>query len=459
VAGRPSKTLRAHVQDGTFEAKRETHRALLEAHDVPWPALAALQQRYRDADTDFLRRAIAKEFERAVEDAHAEAADRASEDAPELEAELAKLGPRHSAKRLKAFFPRYLTLETGEPFRLQRWQRDLIDEGWRRTPDPDSETGDRRLYKKITLGVPRGCGKTPFEAGILTETTLEAPPIAQVFQAAGSKQQARVGIDFATSWAGDDRELAQWIRAKATSLQLVGKRGSFTIVSADGRLAHGRIPSAAGVDEWWLYESSREEQVYIAFETAIDKRPEAFLLGTTTAGYDKYSQLGKAYDRMMNTEVEHRRHGFLRIARDIEGGELMWWYGMPDGYALDLENDKAVLRALKLANPSTFVDHQALLRALRRTTDPYEWLRLHLNFWTQGREAWLPLGCFAGLRVHEPIPDGAEIYVAVDAAIKHDTTAVVWAALMPNKKVRLQGGHGRTRQRAGARGDAGRPHR
>jgi phage terminase large subunit-like protein len=301
--------------------------------------------------------------------------------------------------------------------------------------------------------VPRGCGKTPFEAGILTETTLEAPPIAQVFQAAGSKQQARVGIDFATSWAGDDRELAQWIRAKATSLQLVGKRGSFTIVSADGRLAHGRIPSAAGVDEWWLYESSREEQVYIAFETAIDKRPEAFLLGTTTAGYDKYSQLGKAYDRMMNTEVEHRRHGFLRIARDIEGGELMWWYGMPDGYALDLENDKAVLRALKLANPSTFVDHQALLRALRRTTDPYEWLRLHLNFWTQGREAWLPLGCFAGLRVHEPIPDGAEIYVAVDAAIKHDTTAVVWAALRVRGLVRLHHEEGSAQLRGPAARD------
>lgn len=405
---------------------------------MPWPELAALQERYRQADSDFLRRAIAREFEKASAALLAETDEQPDDASAELEQELEKLGPRYSAARLRKFFPRFLTLENGETFRLQRWESDFIGEGWRRVPDRDRR--DRRLYKVLTLGIPRGNGKTPFEAGILTLATLEAPPVPQVFQAAGSKDQAKVGIDFATSWAADDRALAAWLRAKATSLQLVGRRGAFAIVSADGRLAHGRKPSAAGVDEWWLYESAREEQVYVAFATAIDKNPEAFLLGTTTAGYDKYSQLGRAYDRMMNLPgVEHRRGGFLRVARDLDAGELMWWYGMPEGYELDLENDQAVLRALKLANPSTFVDHQALLRALRRSSDPYEWLRLHLNFWTQGREAWLPIGCYSALRVTEPIPDAAEIYVAVDAAIKYDTTAVVWAARMPGGKIRMQG--------------------
>lgn len=441
MPGPPSKTLRALVQDGTFEARRDRHRELLDGNDVPYPALAALQVRYRAAESDFERRIIAREFERTVAAAHVETAERAEEEAPSLEQELEKLGPRYSAKRLKRFFPRFLTLEDGSPFRLQRWESAFIDEGWKRVPAPEREALTRRLYKELLLGIPRGNGKTPFAAGVLTETTLEAPPIPQVFQAAGSKLQARVGIDFATSWAGDDRELATWIRAKPSSLQLLGRRGSFTIVSADGRLAHGRKPSAAGVDEWWLYETSREEQVYVAFQTAIDKEEEAFLLATTTAGYDKFSQLGQAYERALKLpDVEHRRQGFLTIARDVDAGFLMWWYGMPDGYDLDLENDKKVLRALKLANPSTFVDHEALLRALRRpSTDPYEWLRLHLNFWTQGREAWLPLGCFSGLRTNEPIPAGAEIWVAVDAALKYDTTAVVWAAMGSDGKVILEG--------------------
>jgi phage terminase large subunit-like protein len=431
----PRKTLRQLVQDGTFEARRQTHRELLDGPDVPWPALAALQERYRQADGNFMQRAIAREFERAVAEAHEQAAQQAEDLAPPLEEELAKLGPPHSAQRAKRFFPRFLTLEDDSTFRLQRWQGSFIDEAWKRHPSED-----RRLYKEILLGVPRGNGKTPLAAGLGTLTLLESPPIPEVFQAAGSKEQARTGIDFATRWAGDDTELATWLRAKSNALQLLGRRGFFRIVSADGRQAHSYRPSAAFVDEWWLYQAAREEQVYIAFATSIDKKLEAFLLATTTGGFDRNSQLGKAYEKAMHLpDIEHRRHGFLRIARDLENGRLTWWYGMPDGYELDLDNDRAVLRALKLANPSSFVDHQALLRALRRATDPYEWMRLHLNAWTEGREAWLPLGCFNSLRAAEPIPAGAEIYVAVDAALKHDTTAVVWAALMPNGQIRLMG--------------------
>jgi phage terminase large subunit-like protein len=425
-----AKTLGQHVRDGTFEKRK--HAQLLDDEDlVSDRELRALQRRFRRLKTQKARAEVALEFERTVR-AGAPAASAAAE--LDLGQELEKLGPPHSAKRLKRFFPRFLTLEDGSPFELQRWEGEFLDEGWRREED-------RRIYKELLLGIPRGNGKTPFASGILTETTLEAPPVPQVFQAAGSKEQAKVGIDFATSWAGDDRELAAWMRAKSTSLQLIDRRGSFTIVSADGRLAHGRKPSAAGVDEWWLYQSSREEQVYVAFQTALDKNVEAFLLATTTAGYDKFSQLGQAYERAIHLEnIEHRRQGFLTIARDVDSGFLMWWYGMPDGYELDLENDKAVLRALKLANPSTFVDHEALLRALRRpTTDPYEWLRLHLNAWTEGRQAWLPLGCFAGLRSSTPIPDGSEIWVAVDAALKHDTTAVVWASPMPDGRIAMQG--------------------
>ena len=45
--GRPAKSLRAHVQAGTFRARRDTHRALLLGAPLQWPVLASLQRRYK----------------------------------------------------------------------------------------------------------------------------------------------------------------------------------------------------------------------------------------------------------------------------------------------------------------------------------------------------------------------------------------------------------------------------
>lgn len=435
MAGRPKKRLSELVRGGTFEVRR--HEQLIgTAADLPWPAFAELQQRFRAAPGDVERRAIANAFLRAVTDLHETVRGRAALVAgpDELAAELAKLGPPRSAKRANAFFPRFLTLEDGTPFRTQHWQRAVNKELYRRVAGED-----RRMYKQFLLGIGRGNGKTPFSTGHGVLNTVEEV-YPRVFQAAGSKEQARTGTEFAAVWI-EDGELGQWLIAKAGAIERRHGRGYYRIASADGRMLHGRKPTMPLLDEWWLLESRREEQVYVAMVTALQKEPEACLLAATTAGYDKTSQLGGVYTQALELpDIEYHREGFLRIARDTENGFCMWWYGMPEGYELDLENDRAVLKALRLANPSTFVDTAALLRLLRSPgCDVYEWLRLHLNHWTQSRESWLPLGCWAGLRAHEPIPDGSEIYVAIDAALKHDTTAVVWAWLRPDGRIQVDG--------------------
>lgn len=432
MAGRPSKNLRELVRGGTFIAHRHGH--LLASQPVPWPALAELQQLYQVAVSEFEQKAIAVEFGKIVASAHNEASTRTSgrrRQGPYLEAAMLKLGPHGSAQQVRRFFPRYLTLENGEPFRLQRWEQDLTREAYKR------DQKGRRIYKEITLGIARGNGKTPFASGLGLHNLLTAAfitgEIPEIKQAAGSKLQASFGTRHAIRWVGqEESELAEWVRVATRELHLRDREGRYTIQSADGRMAHGGRETMTLLDEWWLMMSEREEEVDVAFRTAVDKMPDSFLFRTSTAGYKKDTQLGRAFDKHMAlADIEHRREGFLTIARDLENGSLLWWYGMPEGYELDLENDKAVLRALRLANPSSFVDCGALLKALRRSEDPYNWIRLHLNCWTKTRDAWLPLGCFAGLRVHEPIPEGSWIFVAVDAALKHDTTAVVWAAHTP----------------------------
>jgi hypothetical protein len=58
------KALEQHVRGRTFRARR--HAELLLGRRLPWPELAELQDRYREARGELDQRAVAVEFERAV---------------------------------------------------------------------------------------------------------------------------------------------------------------------------------------------------------------------------------------------------------------------------------------------------------------------------------------------------------------------------------------------------------
>src|SRR5436309_690967 len=117
--GRPRKSLEALVREGTFRARRDTHRQLLGGPALAWPAFATVQDRYRQAGSEPERRAVALEFERIVAAAQAELVRRtqavqkngaaASATATGgLEAALARLGKAGSTKQLLGFFPAFL---------------------------------------------------------------------------------------------------------------------------------------------------------------------------------------------------------------------------------------------------------------------------------------------------------------------------------------------------------------
>lgn len=435
MAGQPRKKLSEHVRDGTFEARRAVHRELLAGDDVPWPALAALQRRYRDAESDFEKRAIAREFERTVVAAHAEASEQAEDTADEFQARIRKLGKPHSAKQTIGIFESFYRWGDGTPWKLDRWQRDFFADLYERTPD------DQRVYQEAGLGLPRGQAKTPIASGVCTSAlaTVDVVP-TNAYQFAGSKLQASLGTGYAVDFVSAS-ELEEVIRARRNSIERRDGKGQYRVLSSDGRLAHGLHGRyIAVIDELWLYKDDSHVQGYTALESALHKDAESFLLWISTAGYNLRSLLGRKYRRgLACPEIETRRKGFLTIGRDRDAGYLMWWFGMPAGYELDLENDAAVMRALKLANPGSWTNHRAMLRSLRRAMngqleegdeiqDELEWLRLCLNYWTSARGAWLKPGAWRALEDNQiEIPAGADVYVAVDAAHSYDTTAVSWS--------------------------------
>jgi phage terminase large subunit-like protein len=203
------------------------------------------------------------------------------------------------------------------------------------------------------------------------------------------------------------------------------------VLSSQGSLLHGRAPAAAIVDELWALETNQQQEVYTALGSALHKRDDSFLLAITTAGYDRFSLLGRIYDQALAwPDLEVSRDGCLTIAKDIENGQLLWWYGAPAD--CDLEDEKLWRRC----NPASWVDLRDLRRQLH---DPglgeLGFRRLHLNQWTAARDAWLPSGLWDSLRGDGRIPEGANIYVGVDVGISHDTTAVAWAHRLPDGRI------------------------
>lgn len=425
------KSFAQFVADGTFLARR--HAELLDSEDIVHdPRLRPIQEAYQEAIDGLERQQLALEFQKVVE---RRAAIRAALRTGELAAAMRELGRPGSAEQVINFFPRFLRWDDGAPFRLDEWQQGFVRDAFRR------DRRRRRVFKLIDLGIPRGNGKTPLASGLGLHAVLSAPGRPKVFQAAGSKDQATIGLDYASTWV-ETSDLAEYLDTRSRVIRRRDGRGSFSVISAAGGLGHGRKPDVSVVDERWALITYAQTQTYTALETTLHKLPDAYLIGISTAGYDKTTQLGKTFDTMLRApQVEHRREGFLTICRDVDAGQLMWWYGLPEGYELDLEDDKAVLRALKLANPGSWVDHRELLRALKRMRerDLLEWMRLALNAWTRAEGAWLRGGVWAALVDDDlEIPIGATVYVAVDAAHSYDTTAVAWAWRAPDGRIVLR---------------------
>jgi len=433
VAGRPAKTLLQHVREGSFRPAR--HAQLLAEADLPWVGLAQLQAAFRGAVSGPERDAIVRDFQAQIKTAHAELARRVGNaSTPPLDVALAELGRPGSFRQLERFFPHFLRHQAGEragtPFMLERFQRDFLREFWRR------DKRGRRIYSVGLLGVPKGNGKTPLAAGLGLHALLTESDAPEVYGIAGSKDQAGIAQRFARQWI-EGSELANWVSVGSV-LRCQQRNGFYKLLSSDGRLGHGVNPSAAIVDEWWLFSSERERESYNALAHALHKRGagRAWLLAITTAGYDKHSQLAQTYEKAINHPgVEHRANGFLRVLRDEQSGFLFWWYGRPEHLEGAID-DPAVVRA---CNPASWLDPKQLVRDLQRPdTEELDWRRLHLNQWTANRDAWLPSGCWARLHSDAEIPAGADIYLGVDIALRHDTSAVVWASVLEDGRIALR---------------------
>lgn len=422
---RPSKELLEHVNDGTFRARR--HHSLLGAGELlPWKSLSRLQEAYRLATHELDARRVAVEFEREIPRLQERRA-RSRKTLPEI---LNGLGPAGSVERVAGIANRFCRLENGQRMRLREYQLDVLRRFLRR------DKKGRRVFKVLLFGIARGNGKTPFADVLGLDAVLDHDRYESknVFQVAGSKEQAAIGREFLSGWVHDG-ELNEWVKVKSR-LDCESSGGSFRILSSDGRLAHGRKFRRGIGDELWLFTNYRETQSWVALESALHKDPECDLIGISTAGYDLTSMLGEKYSQALELDhVEISKDGCVTIAEDTDNGFLMYWIGAPED--ADIENP-AIMRACNpLLNEAQL--RQMMQELHRPGADELEYRRLHGNQWTKVKNAWLPTGAWRAILTDDVmVPVGAEIYVGVDAAYSGDTTAVVFAWRGPDGRIHLR---------------------
>jgi phage terminase large subunit-like protein len=315
----------------------------------------------------------------------------------------------------------------GEPVVFEEWQREFLDEAFR------LDKRGRRVYQRVLFGISRKNGKSTLAASLsLYLAGADGEAGAEVIIAAGSRDQAAVVYDQARAFVDASDDLTRHFETQR--YVILGPDGSvIKRIAADGKLQHGLNPSAIVVDELHSFQTPRQEELWNALTTATGAREQPLTLAITTAGYDRQSVLGRLYAagiRMKDTEM---RPG-LTIARDEDSCFLLWWYGLRD------QDDPTDTDLWMACNPASWIDMDVLqAQHDSPTVDELAFQRLHLNKWTSTRSSWLPAGLWESL--NEPgatIPDGAEVYMALDVGLVHDSTALAVAWKRDDGRILVQ---------------------
>ncbi len=293
----------------------------------------------------------------------------------------------------------------GRPFRLLPWQKRLLLSLFEIDPD-----GLRR-YRWALLGVPKKNGKTELAAALALYFLIgDGEPSPLVVCAAASEEQADLVFGAARRMAELSPTLSR-VTARFDKEILVPsipgaklRRVAASVGTNDGQNIHAVI-----CDELHEWAGAKGEAVWHVLTNGTGARRQPMVFQITTAGYDLETICGQQYtygQRVNAGEVADRRYYFE-------------WSEAPEGAD---HRDPKVWAA---ANPSYgVIVHPAFFEdQLKKPESVFR--RYFLNQWTASEESWLPprawLDCEASVGLDPSLP----IYVGIDAARTHDSSAVV----------------------------------
>lgn len=402
------KPLADLVRDGTFTAY--AHHKRLAEEDLPWPAFAALQARYRAAPDMLAKRQVAREFERLVRAALDEAEKRASPVRCSCPGCVAELEP--------------FTLEH---FRL--WASSLVlDSGEMWEPEPFQEMFVGDLFEgrpENWLIVPEGNGKTTLIAG-LALYHCEHTPSAWVPVAASSREQAEIMYRQAEGFVLRTARLRATFRAQEGYRRVrhdaMGAR--IQVFAADDRTGDGVIPTLALIDELHRH---RDMRLYRTWRGKLAKRQGQLVTISTAGQPGSEFEIARALIREGTDSIEVNG----AFVRATTGGVLLHEWAVPEGG--DVE-DMAVVKG---ANPFRGITVEMLAEKFASPTITLaHWRRFVCNIATSdsGREVFITEDAWDACKNRGmTIAVKAPICIGADGSRTWDTTVIAWATAMSDK--------------------------
>jgi len=267
----------------------------------------------------------------------------------------------------------------GKAFILEPWVAALlyILYGW-----VYSDTGHRR-FKVAYAEISRGNLKSTLASALCIYELITVHG-ANVYSASTDKETAKVVFDTAVRMVELSEHLSARIRSYRNNLHILATGSKFEPCSAEAKtLFHASRPSFVVLDELHLHPTA---DVFNAFWSALEKRPEAWLLAITNSGWDRHSVCWK--QREYSTKV-------LQGIIDDDAW-FAWVCGLDDEDVKDPAGWEDERNWIK-ANPS--LGHAVSIEGLRRQAvkakeDPSalnEFLRFKLSVWTDSHSVWMPM--------------------------------------------------------------------
>ena len=295
-------------------------------------------------------------------------------------------------------------MRAGEPLVLVQWQVDLMHALYERRVD------GRRRYRRALIGLGRKNGKSLLGSLVALHGLVEGGMGAEVYAAAGDRQQARIVFETAKQQVLRSSALSGICKVYRDAIAVPATGAVLRVLSSDAKLQQGLSPSTVVFDELHV---QRDADLWDALTLGSGARLDPMTVAITTAGYDLESLCGKMYQygkRVVSGEVDDEAFGFW------------WWEASAD---CQLGDEQQWL----LANPNLaygLIDREDFAVAVKQTSES-AFRRYRLNQWTRSVESWLPVGSWEACVSTRALDLALPVYVGIDMALKHDSIAVVIA--------------------------------
>jgi phage terminase large subunit-like protein len=305
------------------------------------------------------------------------------------------------SKRFAAFCQKFIRVPKGEgalsPLRLRDWQLDLV--GSVLDADPQPRTAGWIL--------PRGQGKSSLVAALGLYNLFEGGEGAVVCVVAVDERQAGIVFGIARRMVELNDELSSRCQVFKERLVIPARDAQFHCLPAEPKRLEGLDYTLAILDEAGV--ANRDS--YEVLTLAQGKRERSTLVAIGTPGPNLEDQV----------LLDLRSYA----AEHPEDKSLVWREFSAAGFE---DHPVDCAHCWELANPALddFLHRDALHALLPPKTREDTFRRARLCQLASGIDnAFLPPDVWDGLATGQPVPDGAEVVVALDGSFSDDTTALL----------------------------------